>query len=121
MPNPPPSPQLFFETINSYHKTSALKAAIDLGLFTAIGSKPSTAAEIAAHCQCPQRGIRILADYLTILGFLAKDGVRYALTPDSAFFLDKNSPAYFGNAVQFLLAPGLTEAFNELASTVRSG
>jgi 2-polyprenyl-3-methyl-5-hydroxy-6-metoxy-1,4-benzoquinol methylase len=117
----PPSPQLFFETINSYHRTSALKAAIDLGLFTAIGSKPSTAAAIAARCQCPVRGIRILADYLTILGFLTKNGLSYGLTPDSAFFLDKNSPAYFGNSVQFLLAPDLTEAYGDLASTIRSG
>jgi precorrin-6B methylase 2 len=123
MPDPttPPSPQLFFETINSYHKTSALKAAIDLGLFTAIDGKPSMAAEIAARCQCPVRGIRILADYLTILGFLTKDGLSYSLTRDTAFFLDKNSPAYIGNSLQFLFAPGLTEAFNELASTIRSG
>ena len=123
MPNPetPPSPQLFFETINSYHKTSALKAAIDLGLFTAIGGTPSTAAQLSTRCQCPERGIRILADFLTILGFLTKDGLSYALTPDSALFLDKTSPAYFGSSVKFLLAPGLTEAFNDLASTIRSG
>src|SRR5262245_26858472 len=65
----PPSPQLYFETINAYQKTAALKAAIDLGLFTAIGTTPSTAAEIAARCQSPERGLRILGDYLTILGF----------------------------------------------------
>ncbi|MCX6852554.1 MAG: methyltransferase type 12, partial [Verrucomicrobia bacterium] len=57
-----PSPQLFFETINAFQKSAALKAAIDLGLFTAIGSTPATAAEIATLCQCPERGIRILAD-----------------------------------------------------------
>jgi len=120
-PTPPPSPQLFFETINSFHRTGALKAAVELGLFTSIGASPSTATEIAVRCQCPERGIRILADYLAILGFLTKDGLRYALTPDSAVFLDQNSPAYFGNSVKFLLAPGLTEAFNDLASTIRSG
>src|SRR5204863_7180777 len=88
MPNPenPPSPQLFFDTMNALQKTGALKAAIDLGLFTAIGGAPATATEGAARCQCPEPGVRILCDSLTIFGFLIKDGARYALTPDSAFF-----------------------------------
>ena len=116
-----PSPQLFFETINAFQRSGALKAAVDLRLFTAIGVTPSTAAEIAARCGCPERGIRILSDNLAILGFLTKDGARYALTPSSAAFLDNNSPAYFGDAVNFLLAPGLTEAFTDLASTIRRG
>lgn len=119
--SPPPSPQLFFETINAYQKTGALKAAIDLGLFTAIGSQASTAGEIAARCGCPERGIRILSDNLVILGFLTKDGSRYALTSSSATFLDQNSPAYFGSSVSFLLGPGLTEAFSDLAATIRQG
>jgi ubiquinone/menaquinone biosynthesis C-methylase UbiE len=123
MPNPetPPSPQLFFDTINAFQKVGALKAAIDLDLFTAIGGTPATAAEIAACCQCPERGIRILSDSLTILGFLTKDGARYALTPDSAVFLDRNSPAYLGGAVDFFLAPGIADGFQNLATTVRSG
>ena len=116
-----PSPQLFFETINAFQKTSALKAAVDLGLFTAIGATPSTLAELAARCECPERGIRILCDFLTIQGFLTKDDGLYPLTPSSSVFLDKSSPAYFGDAVKFLLAPGLTEAFSDLASTIRNG
>jgi hypothetical protein len=32
-----PSPALFFETMNAYQRTEALKAAIELGVFTAIG------------------------------------------------------------------------------------
>lgn len=120
-PDAAPSPQLFFETINAFQRSGALKAAVDLRLFTAIGGTPSTAAEIAARCGCPERGIRILSDNLAIMGFLTKDGSRYALTLSSAAFLDKNSPAYFGDAVNFLLAPGLTEAFSDLASTIRRG
>ncbi|EDY16060.1 Methyltransferase type 12 [Chthoniobacter flavus Ellin428] len=116
-----PSPQLYFDTINAFHKTEALKAALDLGLFTAIGRTPSTAAEIAARCECPERGIRILSDYLTVQGFLTKDGSHYALTLDSATFLDRNSPAYLGPSADFLLAPTLVEAFRDLTSTIRRG
>ncbi|HEY2572583.1 MAG TPA: class I SAM-dependent methyltransferase, partial [Verrucomicrobiaceae bacterium] len=120
-PSHPPTPQLFFETINAYQRTGALKAALELGLFTAIGSRPATAEEIAGRCQCPVRGIRILCDFLSIIGFLSKEEIRYALTTDSAFFLDQNSPAYCGAAAKFLLDPGLTETFDDLASTIRSG
>lgn len=116
-----PSPQLYFDTINAFHKTAALKAALDVGLFTAIGKTPATATEIAGKCQCPERGIRILCDYLTVQGFLTKEGSHYALTLDSATFLDRQSPAYLGPSADFLLAPTLVEAFHDLASTIRRG
>ena len=116
-----PSPQLFFETINAYHRTAALKAALELGVFTVIGATPATAAEIAARCKCPERGIRILCDNLTIHGFLTKESDRYAPTPSSAVFLDRNSPAYCGDAAKFLLSPPITEAFSDLAATIRLG
>jgi len=122
MPAPAaPSPQLYFETINAFHKTSALKAAIDLELFTALAGSPATAAELASRCQCPERGIRILADYLTIQGFLAKDEGRYALTPDSAVFLVRTSPAYMGGSVDFFLSPAVADPFRDLTSTIRRG
>lgn len=123
MPNPEtaPSPQLYFDTITAYQKTGALKAAIDLGLFTAIAATPATAAEIAARCSCPERGIRILSDYLVIHGFLTKDGARYALTPDTAFFLVQGSPAYVGASAAFFLAPSIADGFGDLAATVRRG
>lgn len=116
-----PSPQLFFETINAYQKCAALKAAIELNLFSAIGKLPASAAEIAERCSCPVRGIRILSDYLTIHGFLAKENGVYSLTPDSAFFLDGDSPAYIGGTVDFFLAPELVDGFKHLTATVRTG
>lgn len=117
----PPSPQLFFETINAYQRTGAVKAAVDLNLFTVIGDASSTVAEIAKGCGCPERGIRILCDNLAIMGFLTKENDHFALTPSSAVFLDQKSPAYLGAAVNFLLGPALTEAFMELADTIRQG
>ena len=119
MPDPaaPPSPNLFFETINAFQRTGALKAAIDLGVFTTIGGTPSTAAEIASRCECPERGIRILSDSLTIFGFLVKQDGRYSLTPDAAAFLDRNSRTYIGGAAEFFLSPGIVEGFSDLAST----
>ena len=39
-----PSPALFFQTINAHQRTEALKTAIELEVFTAIGEGNSTAA-----------------------------------------------------------------------------
>jgi len=118
---PQPSPQLFFQTINAYQQTEALKAAIELEVFTAIGEGNTTAAEIAKRCKAAERGTRILCDFLCIMGFLTKDGNRYSNTPDSAMFLDKRSPAYLGGATEFIAAETLTNNFKNFAEVVRNG
>ena len=118
---PQPSPELFFETANAHQRTAALKAAVELDLFSAIGKAKLTAAETAGKMGTPERSTRILCDYLTIIGFLTKTEGRYALTPDSAFFLDRTSPAYLGGSLKFLHSQTLREAFADLAQTVRRG
>ena len=110
---PQPSPMLFFETINSYQRTAALKAAIELELFTAIGEGATTPEAIALRCQSSVRGIRILADYLAVIGFMTKQDGQYALTPDTAVFLDRHSPAYVGGAIGFLTDDRLKDHFSE--------
>ena len=116
-----PTPQLFFQTANAYQQSQALKAAIELDLFTAIAEGKDTAQVLAQRCGAAERGVRILADYLTIHGFLVKEANRYTLTPDSAVFLDRNSPAYMGSLLGFLHAPKFTEAFQNLTEAVRKG
>jgi ubiquinone/menaquinone biosynthesis C-methylase UbiE len=117
----PPSPQLFFETVTAFHKTEALKAAIQLEVFTAIGEGNQTAETIAKRCQASDRGIRILCDALVIMDFLKKNGSSYTLTQDSAIFLDRKSPAYVGGSIQFLLSPPSLEGFRQLTGAVRKG
>ncbi len=121
MPPQGPSPALFFDTISGYQRTEALRAAIELDLFSLVAEGRQTATELASACQAAPRGVRILADHLTIVGFLHKNGDRYELTADSAAFLDRKSPAYMGGAVRFMLAPGLRESFGQLTAAVRRG
>jgi SAM-dependent methyltransferase len=117
----PPSPQLFFDTINAYQRTEALKSAIELDLFTAIDDGHNTAASLAKQLGAAERGVRILCDYLTMVGFLTKQDLRYALTPDSAMFLSRKSPACLNSAVRFLSSPALTDHFKQLTAAVRRG
>ena len=80
-PQPQPTPDLFFDTLTAYQKTAALKSAIDLNLFTVLAEGPLTAVDIAARCNAAVRGIRILCDYMTVLGFLKKGG--QPISPDT--------------------------------------
>jgi SAM-dependent methyltransferase len=116
-----PSPVLFFQTINAHQRTEALKAAIELEVFTAIGEGNTTVAEIAKRCQASEKGMRVLCDYLTTMEMLTKQGDRYALTLDSSVFLDKRSPAYLGSATEFLCSPMLTAGFQQMTEAVRKG
>lgn len=122
MPNQTaPSPQLVFDTFNAFQRTAALKAAVELGLFTAVGAGHETPAALAAACGTAERGVRILADYLTVLGFLEKTGGRYRLSPEASMFLDERSPAYLGAATEFLCSPEHQARFGDLAEAVRAG
>lgn len=116
-----PSPVLFFEAANAYQRSAAVKAAVELELFTAIGEGNRTPQALAARCAASERGVRILSDYLTVAGFLTKDDAGYGLTPDTAMFLDKRSPAYMASAIEFLLSPILTKGFDNLTDAVRKG
>ncbi|MDT5061344.1 MAG: hypothetical protein QOH63_1803 [Acidobacteriota bacterium] len=118
---PQPSPELFFETVNAYQRTAALKTALELDLFTALSEGGQTAKEVAARCEASERGTRILCDYLCIIGFLTKKDGRYSLTQDSAIFLNSRSPAYMGSTLEFLLSPMLTGGFENLTAAVRQG
>jgi SAM-dependent methyltransferase len=116
------TPDLFLDAVNSYHKTAAMLAALDLGLFTAIAQGADTSAALAAEVGAAERGARILADYLTVQGFITKADGLYKLTPSSAAFLDERSPAYIGSAPDFLASPEFRAmVFADPAGVVRSG
>jgi ubiquinone/menaquinone biosynthesis C-methylase UbiE len=119
---PAPSPTAILTAATAYQKTAALKAAVELGLFSAVPKDGATAEEIAARIGAAPRGARILSDYLTVNGFLEKHEGRYWLSPESAAFLDRNSPTYIGSILDFLASPEILEAhLRDPAGVVRRG
>jgi hypothetical protein len=119
--HPGPSPDKLFETLTAYQHTAALKAAIELDMFTAIGIGQNTVASLASRIHGSERAVRIICDCLVVIGFLTKNDNRYSLTADSAIFLDKKSQAYLGSAANFLASPIMVEGFKDLATVVKSG
>ena len=116
-----PTPERIFQTLTAYQQTAAMRAAIELDIFTAIAEGDDTPSKIAARCGCAERGARILCDYLTVHGFLSKQGDRYGLTPDSQLFLVRTSPAYVGGVAGFLARGAIVEAYQTFTDSVRKG
>ncbi|HYR89545.1 MAG TPA: class I SAM-dependent methyltransferase [Terriglobia bacterium] len=123
MPGAPsgPSAERIFMILNAHQQSAALKGGIDLDLFTAIGEGATTVKALAVRCGAAERGIRILADYLTVLGLLTKTNGTYGLTPEAASFLDKRSPAFIGSAARFLASQETVQGFSDIAGAVRKG
>jgi 2-polyprenyl-3-methyl-5-hydroxy-6-metoxy-1,4-benzoquinol methylase len=120
-PSRRPSPEHIFQALNAHHQTAALKAAIELELFTAIDEGNHRVEEIAKRLDASERGIRILSDYLTIQGFLRKEEGRYALSEDAALFLSKRSLHYMGTIVDFLTNEQHSRNLARLKEAVQRG
>jgi ubiquinone/menaquinone biosynthesis C-methylase UbiE len=116
-----PTPERIFNALNAYQQSEALKTAIELDVFTAIGAGANTAAALAAKTGAAEKGLRVLCDYMTIQGFLTKDRGKYALTQESAIFLDRKSPACVGSMSGFLGGKELRRNFDSLTQAVRKG
>ncbi len=117
-----PTPERIMAAAFAHHQTAALGSALELGVFTAIGTGHSSAEALSEHCHASVKGIRILCDFLVIHGFLNKNGTGYELTAESAMFLDRRSPAYFGGVAAFLsTAPAIRNGFSDLTAAVRKG
>lgn len=116
-----PNPVLLWDTIHGYQRSAALRAGVDLDLFTAIGAGSTDVSTIAQRCEASERGVRILCDFLTVAGLLSKEDGRYGLTPTSSAFLDRRSPTEMTSVIRFLHSPKQLSAFANLAQVVRQG
>ena len=116
-----PTPERIFNIFTAYQQSGVLRGAIELDFFTAIGEGNTTVEAIANRCKASQRGIRTLADYLTVTGLLTKSGATYELAADAATFLDRRSQAYIGSAIQFLASNSMIDTFKDVAGAVRKG
>lgn len=116
-----PTPERIFDALLGFQLSAALKAALDLDLFTAIGKGAVSLPALAAEAKASERGVRILCDYLVVKGFLTKNESAYGLTPESGAFLDQRSPAYVGGMRHFLHQPEFMRSAQELTEAVRTG
>jgi hypothetical protein len=99
-------------------------SAVELELFTQLGSDAMTGAEIGERLGLHPRAIYDFLDTLVALGFLERDGDgtdgRYRNTDETAAFLDKRSPTYIGGILEMSNAR-LYRFWGELTEALRTG
>ncbi|NUN49910.1 MAG: methyltransferase domain-containing protein [Candidatus Brocadiae bacterium] len=116
-----PTPQKLLETLQAFHASAVLNAALQLDLFTPLARGPKTAAQVARALKCPERSTGILLDAVAALGFLAKADRRYRLDPEAAAFLLPSSPQFAGATSRIVCDPVLWDAMGRFAQAVRHG
>jgi trans-aconitate methyltransferase len=100
---------------------AALKAAIDLEVFTHIAHGADTAEKIAAAKSLPLRSTRILCDALVALRVLGKSSGRYTLPAAVRMMLVKGSPGYIGGMAAVIGNAMLWHEAARLTEVVRAG
>lgn len=99
-----PAPDHILQIGTGFMASKTLLSAVELELFTALSAHPMKGAALADELGLHHRSRYDFLDALVALGLLDREGegpdASYSNTPDTAFFLDKNSPAYLGGILE---------------------
>src|SRR3954451_9356804 len=119
-----PTPEQILQIGFGFLASKTLLSAVELDLFSVLGSAQLTAAEIAERVGLHDRSRSDFLDALVSLGLLDRAGDeaqrRYANTAATAAFLDKASPAYIGGILEMVNAR-LYGFWGSLTDALRTG
>jgi hypothetical protein len=121
---PPLSPARIMEVGMGFWPAKVLLSALELGLFTALGAKAMTGAELQRALGLHSRANPDFFDALLALSLLERDGdgpeARYRNTAETALFLDRNSAHFMGGFLEMANAR-LYPFWGDLTEGLRSG
>jgi SAM-dependent methyltransferase len=92
----------FRDAITAYRLPRVLIAAIELDLFTAIGTDEWTISDLARDMKVSERGLAILCRNLAMAGLLKKEGETYRNRRLGATALNAHHPAYRGDYLRLI-------------------
>lgn len=99
-----PDPSAIMQIGMGFWASKTLLAAVKFGLFTTLADKKMTSEEIKRDIGLHDRSLYDFLDALVALGFLNREGFKenaqYSNTINTAFFLDRNKPAYIGGVLE---------------------
>ena len=128
-----PNPEQILQIGLGFWASKTLLSAVELGLFTVLSETALSGEDIAAKLGLHERSRFDFLDALVSLSLLQRagsgPGALYSNTPDTALFLDKNSPGYLGGILEMANARlygfwgALTEALQtgEPQNEIKSG
>lgn len=86
------TPSAIFEVASGFMAAKQLFVASELGLFSTLASAPLSLDELAERTGVPRASVRIVADAMAALGFVAREGDRYRNQPVAQVFLSGATP-----------------------------
>lgn len=117
-----PSPIL--QTAFAFWSSKVLLTAVEFDVFTQLGERRLTGAEIGGEAGIHPRGIADFFDALVAMRFLEREGTgptaRYSNTPAGALYLNRNSPRYVGG-ILIMLNERLFKFWHDLPEALRTG
>lgn len=117
-------PSHIMQTSTAFWPSKVLLTAVEFKLFTVLGNGSMSAEELRLALGLHPRGTHDFLDALVALKFLDRDGDgalgRYRNTPETAAFLDQNSPTYIGGLPEMLNAR-LFGYWNHLGTALKTG
>ncbi len=124
LPEMAPSPDHVLQIGMGFWASKTLLSAVELDVFTVLGTGPMTAADIGQRVGLHPRSRSDFLDALVSIGLVARDGngtqARYANTTDTATFLDHRSPAYLGGILE-MANSRLYRFWEHLTEALRTG
>jgi hypothetical protein len=117
------NPGHIMQTATAFWASKVLLTAVEFDLFTVLGERAMTAEQLGTKLGIHPRGRYDFFDSLVAAGFLQREGDgptgRYHNTPDTAAFLNKNSPMYIGGMPEMMNAR-LFGFWNHLGEALRT-
>jgi hypothetical protein len=118
------TPDAILQTAFSFWSAKVLLTAVEFGLFTQLGNRRLTGAELGAQLKLHPRAISDFFDALVAMKFLEREGEgaagKYFNTPEGALFLDEKSPRYIGG-ILIMLNARLFKFWHDLPEALRTG
>lgn len=96
----------------------AAVTAVDLGVFDALGSGPHDADDLAARLDLHRDGLAALLDALVAVGYLDRDGTRYANRPATDRWLRTDTPGGYAGVLALWVSI-VNELWGDMAATLR--
>jgi hypothetical protein len=115
-----PTPDKILQTGLAFWASKTLLSAIEMGLFTELSRGAEQYDALSGRLGLHPRSARDFLDALVALGFLTRNGDRYANTPETDLFLDRAKPSYVGGILE-MANQRLYPFWGHLTEALRTG
>src|SRR5580765_422358 len=95
-----PTPEKVLQTGFAFWPSKTLLSAIEMGVFTELARGAEGFEALSGRLGLHPRSALDFLDTLVALGFLTREGDRYANAPETDLFLDRRKPSYVGGILE---------------------